>query len=334
MPRKKSFYSAGFFPKRFINIAEAANAKHAMKIAQFLDWKVTVEDIYVRQVNGHEVEYVPVNCSQSKATVRRGDPYSKNDLDVYAVVTKQYEVLPNEKCAYSIDKITESFSAKYLHAREYSGGKTCITIESNQEWTEIPAKKWKLRGHIWNSFDGKKAFSGYFTIYDGNLGVYLFQAHEKFRVSHKATASKGAEEREMEFKKKVDLELKISIANVNERMGNLYDKSLMLASIDMSESDLGELLRNLFIRSDNQSDSVAARVEAQRKDVLDIFNNDASLEDYKNTAWAAYVALVLHLDRQLPQEKEPRDYLNTDWKAKDAAFKAITEFAQKSGKFN
>ena len=78
MPRKKSFYPAGFIPKRFIDVSDATNARHAMKIAEFLDWKVTVEDIYVKQQVGNTFEYIPVDFK--RATVRRDDPYSKTIL--------------------------------------------------------------------------------------------------------------------------------------------------------------------------------------------------------------------------------------------------------------
>jgi hypothetical protein len=330
MPRTKSFYPPGFIPKRFVNISDATNARHAMKIAEFLDWKVTVEDIYVKQQTGNNLEHIKVGFK--RATVRRGDPYSKNDLDVYAIVTHQYEVLPNEDCAYSIDRITDSFEAQYLFAREYSGGKTCISIEGNREWTEIPAKHWSLRVHIWNSHDTKRAFSGVFTIYDDKLGVYLLLGSESFRILHKAAGENESEHRQREFKGKIDLNVRKAIATMNERMNDLFEKSVMLASIDMSESELENLLRDLFVRSDNQSPSVVRKIEVKRADVLSIFKYDSGLDDYKGTAWAAYVAIVLHLDRKRTDSSEPRDYLNADWSSKDYAFELITDFAKKSGK--
>ena len=319
--RRKSFYPVGYHLKRTIDISDATSARHAMKIADFLDWKVTVEDIYVASNQNGDLTYSPVVFK--KAVVRREDKYSKNELDVYAVVSTKYHVLRNDDCADSIDKLTESFNATFTTAREFKGGRTCISINGDREWRQQVAKSWLLGIHVWNSHDTSRRFSGEVTIYDQRLDAYLMHFEQTFKIIHKVSSKLDETQKAQKFKLKIDQAVKEAVARMNERMDDLNEKSIQLASREITGAELDLVLKRIFILQDSFTKEKADDVRDSRAEVIDIFNNEPKLEDYRGTAWAAYVALVLHLDHRKNPSKAPRDYLDTDWATKDKAFEII-----------
>ncbi len=326
--KRKRFYPAGYHLKRTIDISDAANARHAMKIADFLDWKVTVEDIYVASPENGDLTYSPVVFQ--KAVVRRDDKYSKNHLDVYAIVSTRYYVLRNDDCADSIDKLTESFNATFTTATEYEGGRTCISINGSREWRHKVARSWLLRIHVWNSHDRSRRFSGEVTIYDQRLDAYLMHFDEAFKIIHKVSAKLDDAEKPRKFKEKADQAVIEAVARMNERMDDLNEKSILLASREITGAELDMILKRIFVIQDSFPAEKANDVQDRRSNVIEIYNNEPKLEDYRGTAWAAYVALVLHLDHRENPSSGPRDYLDTDWANKDKAFEIICkEFIRK-----
>jgi hypothetical protein len=300
--------------RRVVVIDKAKDALQAMGMADFLNWNVRKTTLHLPDGSVIEQKWAIVRDNKRLGT----------DQEFLAVCSNQYRIIQNEDNGRLIDSVMHELNAVYEYAAELSTSETVLELRRHSSlWVDGFEKHITHKINVWNSHNGEKAFRFEALLLHPDLKTYLFLKSyaRPHRSSYKDnlldTLEKGAKQ---------------IVAKIDADTGNFLLASQELAIVELSTSGMQEILKNLFVKSDNMSQEKQLKIEETRRNILSIFKVDPKLDNIRGTAWAGYLAVTLYLDQRQGDFAKAFSLPATDWKTKDRAWELICKISNVSSK--
>jgi hypothetical protein len=267
-----------------VDISAARSAMEAMEIANFLDWNVTLVDLYLE--DGQKLD-------PFQGIARREE--GNSETTIYAVV-KRYTVIQNEDYAGAIDLFVREAEAKYTRAGERPGGVTAIQAAQTQTYS-IPGTDHIVQGVFIavNSHNTSRSFGFELVPKLVNTNTYLQLLttkqlpgyEQKFKRKHTGDGPKQLPDG-----------VQTTLHGFSVAMGDFVKTASYMNAVDLTPEQLGDYLKSVFTYSDNESELKKAKVEKYRSGVMNVFLTSPVLEKSRGSVWAGYLAVALFMDKQ------------------------------------
>jgi hypothetical protein len=289
-----------------VDISRAQSAMEAMEIANFLDWKVELVDLYLE--DGQKLD-------PFQGIARREE--GKSETTIYAVV-KRYTVIQNEDYAGAIDLFVRGAEATYTRAGERPGGVTAIQATQTQTYS-IPGTDHIIQGVFIavNSHNTSKSFGFELVpkLVNTNTYLQLLTSYEqKFKRKHTGDGPKHLPDG-----------VQMTLHGFSVAMGNFVKTASYMNAVDLTPEQFGNSLKSVFTYSDNESELKKAKVEKYRSGVMNVFLTSPALERSRGSVWAGYLAVALYMDEQFAPPELYFDEAPEVRKAKRAAWEVLSK---------
>lgn len=266
-----------------IVVDEPMSALDAMKLAKLTDWDVRKQPVFTADENGQ-----PMQLSDKFATVFT-NPVTRKTQEL-GVVGKVYEPIQNEENADLFDALTDEGGAKIETVGSLNDGRrtfVCMKLPESMQIGGIDRVDTYIVGL--NSHDGSSSFRFIVTPVrvecSNTVAAAIRQAESSFSIRHTVSArGRIAEAREA-----LGLTFKFTEAFEAEAQA-MIEQTVTDAKFDA-------IMKDLFGDPEKQSSkrantSTTAHLDATRA----LWNESATLQNIKGTAWAGYNVVTEYLD--------------------------------------
>jgi len=285
------------------SVVEAATSKEAMQLAS-LDYTVRKDKVAI---------ILPKDCEKSaKYIPNTFGTYRTDTLDVFGVVSANYEIIQNTKAFEFMDSIVGKDKAIFETAGAISNGKT----------TFITAK---LPYHI--RINGHDTIEQYLVIsngHDGKTGLNIFLTPVRIVCQNALALGKANSKFSIKLRHTIGISDKLNdakqILNISSTLNNELSEALTyLTRIKITDEVLGDYVNELLLTPNEIKELIhkdikytsSSIISSRKKNIITSIHNyyhtGVGQSNITGTAYGAYNAINGYLSNS-------KSYMNADKK--------------------
>lgn len=297
------------------------NTAHDLMKQAGLDWKVTLEDVFINS-------YDPIVVPDRYATVK----WTNEEAEPLAVVGSRYKVLQNDEIFSCLDDIVNNSDARYGAAGELKGG--------NIVWATI-----ELPANITVGDDPHNAYVIARTSHDGSTPFQMTPVVNRLSCTNQINAAMmSGKKKGIYYRVKHSLNSKINVDEIkqafkimNEDVAKYATVSSYLRSIEFSNSEFKNFVNRVYPLPSKIEFSpyemlsagertTKTRAERNRSNALNVWIGETDTQhNIKNTKFGAFQAIVEatdHFSKSYTKQAE-KMILGTDIAVKSRALQLL-----------